>query len=178
MPNRYNRERGKIGRTREEGGGGGMESESARRERRMESARGRVHTQQSQFLFFLCIPSLCGVKKISFLSGFAEQFQLSSNIVELLKEEAFDCQMALLGLSEENLNYLEGLKLGERERCCCLQQPACSPRLEGSLWSRCPRGHLRRPRTAVGAVWTTSPSGWRAWATAPAAGAVSKVRRF
>ena len=36
MPNRYNREKGKIGRTREEGrdgeGGGGME----RRERRME----------------------------------------------------------------------------------------------------------------------------------------------
>ena len=66
--------KGKIGRTREEGRGrgggkkGGMESESVRRERRMESARGRVHltsgrarmhTQQFRFLvfffFFLCV---------------------------------------------------------------------------------------------------------------------------
>ena len=70
MLNGYNRGKGgKIGRTREEGGGGGggekggMESESVRRERRMESARGRVHltsgrarvhTQQFRFLVFLC----------------------------------------------------------------------------------------------------------------------------
>ena len=70
MPNGYNREKGKTGRTREEGWGRGggegrMESESVRRERRMESARGhvhltsgraRVHTQQFRFLgcFFLC----------------------------------------------------------------------------------------------------------------------------
>ena len=47
MLNRYNREKGKIGRTREERGGGGgeggMESESVRCERRMESVRGHVH---------------------------------------------------------------------------------------------------------------------------------------
>ena len=43
MLNRYNKERGKIGQTREEGEWGGRESESARRERRMKSARGRVH---------------------------------------------------------------------------------------------------------------------------------------
>ena len=51
---------------------------------------------------------------MAFLSGFAEQFQLSSNIVELLKEQAFDCETALLGLWEENLKELEGLNLGER----------------------------------------------------------------
>ena len=88
-----------------------MESESARRERRMETAWGRVHLtssrarvqkQQFPFLFFLCIPNLCGVKKMAFLSGFAEQFQLSSNIAELLKEEAFDSETALLGLLEQN----------------------------------------------------------------------------
>ena len=66
-----------------------MESESERRERRMESARGRVlltsgkarvHTQQSRFLFFsVRSPNLCGVKKMAFLSGFAEQFHLRSN---------------------------------------------------------------------------------------------------
>ena len=46
-----------------------MESESVKRERRMESARGHVHltsdrasvhTQQCRFLFFLCIPNLWG----------------------------------------------------------------------------------------------------------------------
>ena len=61
--------KGKIGRTREEGRGGegGMESESVRRERRMESAKGRVHltsgrvrvhTQQFQFLVFFCAPTI------------------------------------------------------------------------------------------------------------------------
>ena len=48
------------------------------------------------------------------LSAFAEQFQLSSNTVKLLKEEVFDCEMAVLGLSEENIKDLKGLKLGER----------------------------------------------------------------
>ena len=66
------------------------------------------------FCFFLCIPSLCGVKKVTFLSGLAEQFQLSSNVIELLKEEALDCETALPRLSEENLKELGGLKLGER----------------------------------------------------------------
>ena len=110
---------------RGEGRGVGMESESARRERRMESARGRViltsgrervHTKQSRFLFFFCaFPTCARVKKMAFLSGFAEQFQLSSTIiVELLKEQAFDCETALPGLSEENLKELESLKLGER----------------------------------------------------------------
>ena len=45
MPNRYNREKGKkrldIGRG--EGGGGGMERESGRPERRRESVRRRMH---------------------------------------------------------------------------------------------------------------------------------------
>ena len=59
MPNKFNRERGKIGQTWGRGRGG-IKSESARRER-MESARGRMHltsgrtrmhTQQSWFLFF------------------------------------------------------------------------------------------------------------------------------
>ena len=90
-----------------------MESESLRRERRMESARGRVHltsgrarvhTQQFRFLVF-------PVLKMAFLSAFAEQFQLSSNTVKLLKGEAFDCETAVLGLSEENIKDLEGLKL-------------------------------------------------------------------
>ena len=48
---------------------------------------------------------------MAFLSAFAEQFQLSSNTIKLLKEE-FDCEMAVLGLSEENIKALEGLKLG------------------------------------------------------------------
>ena len=88
--------------------------ESATGRVHLTSGRARVHTQQSRFLFFLCIPNLCGVKKTAFLSGFAEQLQLSSSTVKLLKEEALDCQTALLGLSEENLKQLEGLKLGER----------------------------------------------------------------
>ena len=82
----------------------------------MESARGRVHlttgrahvhTQQSRFLLFLCIFNLSGVKKITFLSGFTEQFQLSSKVVERLKEQALDCETALL-------KELEGLELDER----------------------------------------------------------------
>ena len=98
-----------------------MDSESARRERRMGSARGRVHLTSGRArahaevsgVFFLYVPSLCGVKKIAFLSGFAEQLQLSSNIVEMLKEQAFDRETALLGLSEGNLKEMEGLKLGD-----------------------------------------------------------------
>ena len=108
--------KGKIGRTREGGGEGGMESESVRRERRMESARGRVHltsgrarvhTQQFWFLVF-------SVLTVDFLSAFADQFQLSSNTIKLLKEKVFDCETAVLGLSEKNIEDLEGLKLGER----------------------------------------------------------------
>ena len=53
---------------------------------------------------------------MAFLSGFAEQFQPSSNISELLKEEAFDCETAMLGLSEENLTELEGLKWARKRR--------------------------------------------------------------
>ena len=83
----------------------------------MESARGRVHltngragmhTQQFRFCF------LFFVLKMAFLSAFAEQVQLSSNTVKLLKEEAFDYETAMLGLSEENIKDLEGLKLGVR----------------------------------------------------------------
>ena len=51
---------------------------------------------------------------MAFLSAFAEQFQLSSNTIKLLKEEVFDCETAVLGLSEKNIEDLEGLKLGER----------------------------------------------------------------
>ena len=40
---------------------------------------------------------------MTFLSGFDEQFHLSRNIVKLLKEQSFDCETAMLGLSEENL---------------------------------------------------------------------------
>ena len=116
---------------------------------------------------------MCGVKKTAFLSGFAEQFQLSSNTVKLLKEEALDCQTALLGLSEENLKELEGLKLGERAAlrvaAASLQSKAGGEGGGGGgegLWPRCPLGHLRRPRTADGAAWTTSHCGWRAWASA------------
>ena len=107
----------------------------------MESERGRVHltiggarvhTQQSQFLllffFCLCIPNLCGVKKMAFLSDFAERFQLSSNIVELLKEEAFHCETALFGLSEENIKEMEGLKLGER---AALRGSSSEPTVQG-----------------------------------------------
>ena len=56
-----------------------------------------------------------GVKRTAFLSGFAEQFQLSSNTVEL---QAFDCETALLGQSEENLEDLEGLKLRRNLLIC------------------------------------------------------------
>ena len=51
---------------------------------------------------------------MAFLSASDDQFQLSSNTIKLLKEEAFDCETALLGLSEQNIKDLEGLKLGER----------------------------------------------------------------
>ena len=51
---------------------------------------------------------------MAFLSAFAEKFQLSSDTVKLLTEEAFDCKTAMLGLSEEHIQDLEGLKLGER----------------------------------------------------------------
>ena len=51
---------------------------------------------------------------MAFLSAFAEQFQLSSSTIKLLKEEVFDCKTAVLGLSEKNIDDLEGLKLGER----------------------------------------------------------------
>ena len=51
---------------------------------------------------------------MDFLSALADQFQLSSNTIKILKEEAFDCETAVLGLSENNIQELEGLKLGER----------------------------------------------------------------
>ena len=51
---------------------------------------------------------------MDFLSALADQFQLSSNTIKILKEEAFDCETAVLGLSENNIEELEGLKLGER----------------------------------------------------------------
>ena len=51
---------------------------------------------------------------MDFLSALADQFQLSSNTIKVLKEEAFDCETAVLGLSEKNIEDLEGLKLGER----------------------------------------------------------------
>ena len=60
------------------------------------------------------VSNLCGVRKMALLSGFAEQFQPSSNITELFKEQAFDCETAMFGLSEENLTEQEGLKLGEK----------------------------------------------------------------
>ena len=64
MPNRNNREMGKTGQTWEDGEGGGRQSESARHERRMESARGPVHLTssraQSRFCFF-CVPTIHSV---------------------------------------------------------------------------------------------------------------------
>ena len=152
------------------GGGGGMESESVRRERRMESARGRVHltsgrarvhTQQFRFLFF-------AVQKMAFLSDFAEQFQLSSNTIKLLKEEAVDCETAVLGLSEENIKDLEGLKLGERA-APLFAAASLQSKAGGGPLVPVSRGHLRRPRTVDGASWTTLPSGWRALASAAVA---------
>ena len=65
-----------------------------------------AHVAVSVFVF--------SVLKMAFLSPFAEQFQISSNTVKLLTEEAFDCETAVLGLSEENIKDLEGLKFGER----------------------------------------------------------------
>ena len=40
---------------------------------------------------------------MAFLSAFAKQFQLSSNTVEVLRDEGFDWETALLGLLEESL---------------------------------------------------------------------------
>ena len=108
MLNGYNREKGgKIGRTREEGGGGGeggMESESVRRERRVESARARVHFDQRQSARAHAAVSVScfSVLKMDFLSAFADRFQLSSNTIKVLKEEAFDCETAVLGCNKKN----------------------------------------------------------------------------
>ena len=51
---------------------------------------------------------------MDFLSALADRFQRSSNNIKVLKEEAFDCETAVLGLSETNMEDLEGLKLGEK----------------------------------------------------------------
>ena len=61
---------------------------------------------------------------MAFLSVFADWFQLSSNTVELLKEQAFDCKTVLLGLSEENLKEVKGLKLGESGAAGCSGEAA------------------------------------------------------
>ena len=117
MPNRCNRERGRIGQTWEEGEG------ESRRERRMESERGRVHLTRDRARITHAAVSFpmcrregrgCVCEEGDFSTWIAEQFQLSSNIAELLTEQAFDCETAILGLSEENLKELEGLKLGDR----------------------------------------------------------------
>ena len=53
---------------------------------------------------------------MDFLSALADQFQLSSNTIKILKEEAFDCETAVLGLSENNIQELEGLKLASKSK--------------------------------------------------------------
>ena len=98
--------------------------------------------------------------KVALLSVFVRQYQISSNTAAVLRNEAFDSETALVGLSDETLKELKSLKLGEKTTS---RGRNYSPKLEETLWSRHYPSQLQRPRwTEDGASWTTSPRGWRA----------------